>query len=159
MFCSRFPQKPGRITETMGLLATPEKCRFLPWASGWETTLCREPDSLEGRRRMRLMHDTELIPLPGCGLPSDPSTETRTDINSNRPDAKKPQRWLQSFPLSIAGLLAIPVRACGCFIFFLHNFATKPYVLSPVRTKPLTSASFKVSLNKQQREMQSPRLF
>lgn len=41
----------------------PEKYRFLQWVSSWETTLCCEPDSLEGRRRMRLMHDTELTSL------------------------------------------------------------------------------------------------
>lgn len=47
----------------MGLQAMPEKYQFLQWGSGWETTLCRESDSLEGRRRMCSMHDTELTSL------------------------------------------------------------------------------------------------
>lgn len=46
-----------------GLTKTPGKYRFLQWVSGWETTLCCEQDSLEGSRRMRLMHDTELASL------------------------------------------------------------------------------------------------
>lgn len=44
-------------------------------------------------------------------------------------------------------------------LFFFYNFATKISVLCSVKTKPSTSASFKVGLKKQQREMQLPRLF
>lgn len=63
MFFSGFPQKPGSIAQTTGLPATPEKYQFLQWVSSWETTLYCEQDSLEGRRRMHLMHNTELASL------------------------------------------------------------------------------------------------